>query len=500
MHRNGLLWLAVVAGVVALGFQGSRGIYETTEGRYAEAAREMLETGNWLVPQLNYHPHWTKPPLAYWGMMVSMRMVGVNEWGVRLPNAAGFVLTALGIAWLGGMMWDRQTGLLGGFIYATSLLSPFAAAAVSTDVLLSLWQLLVVGAYWKAFGVVDNAHKRRTWILGMWLFAGLAFLTKGPPGLFSLIALGLFTLYLRRTGRSGPRILEPLGLLLFAVVGLGWYLVVIARTPGLLGYLIGDEVFGRVTTNEFKRHPEWYQPLVIYLPPLVFGLGAWVAYWPGIIRRFSDRLRYRQFKELLRGNPSLAFLTLWVGFSVAFFSLCQSRLPLYVLPCFSAFPLLTARALIRTREPRRLWRTAAIIIAVSAIALVSLKGVAAWRHDHKNMRPIYEACAAALTADTTVYAFEQPKFFGLQFYLKGRLKRISADPGAEWADASLSHFLDRVVHRPDHQRYLLVCRQGAEVVERALGEAGVKWRVQARPEDYTIYLIDASGQRAEEAS
>ncbi|MCX5759207.1 MAG: UDP phosphate-alpha-4-amino-4-deoxy-L-arabinose arabinosyl transferase, partial [Candidatus Hydrogenedentes bacterium] len=62
----------ILACVVGFAFQGSHGLLESTEGRYAEAAREMLETGNWLVPQLDYHPHWTKPPLAYWAIIGGM--------------------------------------------------------------------------------------------------------------------------------------------------------------------------------------------------------------------------------------------------------------------------------------------------------------------------------------------------------------------------------------------------------------------------------------------
>ncbi|MCK4510708.1 glycosyltransferase, partial [bacterium] len=72
--------LIVLAALLAFAFQGSRGLYETTEGRYAESAREMLETGDWLVPRLDYEPHWTKPPLTYWALAGGMALLGENEW------------------------------------------------------------------------------------------------------------------------------------------------------------------------------------------------------------------------------------------------------------------------------------------------------------------------------------------------------------------------------------------------------------------------------------
>ena len=66
---------------------GGRSLNEPDEGRYAEVAREMLETGNWLVPHFWYAPHLDKPPLAYWAVAASMSAFGQNEWAVRLPLA-----------------------------------------------------------------------------------------------------------------------------------------------------------------------------------------------------------------------------------------------------------------------------------------------------------------------------------------------------------------------------------------------------------------------------
>ena len=84
--RSSIL-VTAVAVLVAFSFQGTRGLYGTTEGRYAESAREMLETGHGLVPQLDYQPHWTKPPLSCWTIAGGMALLGVNEWGARLSGA-----------------------------------------------------------------------------------------------------------------------------------------------------------------------------------------------------------------------------------------------------------------------------------------------------------------------------------------------------------------------------------------------------------------------------
>jgi 4-amino-4-deoxy-L-arabinose transferase-like glycosyltransferase len=104
-ERANILVLVALSAIIAFAFQGSRGLYETTEGRFAEAAREMLETGDWLVPRLDYAPHWTKPPLSYWTVAGGMALFGTNEWGARFSNAAVFVLTVLAVSALARAMW-----------------------------------------------------------------------------------------------------------------------------------------------------------------------------------------------------------------------------------------------------------------------------------------------------------------------------------------------------------------------------------------------------------
>ena len=101
-------WLAFAAFalVLAFAFQGTRGLWEPDEGRYAEVAREMLVSGDLLTPHLDFEPHFTKPPLTYWCITASMAAFGRNEWAVRLYLALSFALTGLAIAALGARMWD----------------------------------------------------------------------------------------------------------------------------------------------------------------------------------------------------------------------------------------------------------------------------------------------------------------------------------------------------------------------------------------------------------
>jgi len=134
----------------AFSFQGSRGLYETSEGRYAECAREMMETGNYLEPRLGYRPHFAEPPLTYWAIAAGLGTLGKNEWGARLYGALGFVLAVLVVMGVGEALWDRLSGFLAGLVYASSPYPLIGAFSATTDTLLALWELAAVLCYLRA--------------------------------------------------------------------------------------------------------------------------------------------------------------------------------------------------------------------------------------------------------------------------------------------------------------------------------------------------------------
>ena len=318
------LFLGLVTLFVAFSFQGSRGIFDSTEGRYAEVAREMVERGSYLEPTLRYQPHWTKPPLTYWLIVGGMKILGKNEWGVRLFDACAFSLTVLIVACLGTLWWGKRAGLIAGLVYATSITPAVAAHIVSTDTVLTLFETAGVAFYFCAL-----ARKSGLCMVGMWLSFGFAFLTKGPPGLLCLVPVVAWHAMSRR---REIRLLNLPGLVLFAVVGFWWFVAVEIKHPGLLGRLFSHEVVARLTRNSF-HNPEWYKPLTMFVPLLTVGAGVWLA---PLVRLFAKmklwktRVLASHFRRRSRG----AFLVLWVAVPFAVFSVVRSRLPLYVLPLF----------------------------------------------------------------------------------------------------------------------------------------------------------------------
>jgi 4-amino-4-deoxy-L-arabinose transferase-like glycosyltransferase len=480
--------LVVLALVVAFGFQGSRGLYESTEGRYAEAAREMIETGDWLVPQLDYEPHWSKPPLAYWAIAGGMLVLGENEWGARLAPALAYLVTVWAVFGIARSMWDRRTAFAASLVYATAPLAVLGAAAVSTDPILAAWEALAALAYWRALRPGGAPASRRA-ILLFWLFLGLGFLTKGPPALLTLLAILIYHGWRRATGRDAPRLASPSGLLLFAFFGFGWYVLMAAREEGLLGYLLRREVVDRVASARFHRNAAWYHAILIILLPFVLGLGAWLGFVPRVWKSWRARIVGSSWRREVMRREALFFCLIWMAVPLAVLCLSRSRLPLYVLPFLPAAALVIGRGVTVTGLMDRR-RSAPIIVAVtSAVVLLAGKVAAGRVETSSNIRPVAIELRRVAGGKPTAYAYELDQEHGLMFYLEGRMIRVSRDPVAPWARMGLQEFLGELAGPSRKAPSYAVARRRAEEFARALEGAGISYRT-SEANGYTLFTIE----------
>jgi 4-amino-4-deoxy-L-arabinose transferase-like glycosyltransferase len=455
--------------VVAFAFQGSRGLYETTEGRYAESALEMVQGGGWLEPTLAGRPHWTKPPLTYWTIAAGIMVMGPNGWGARLASALAFVLTVLLVAAIGETLWDRPTGFVAGLVYVSSPFPAAAAAVVSTDTLLALLEVLAVFLFVRS-RAEEDPRRARAWIRGMWLAFGLAFLTKGPPALLPLLAIVPF----ERAGRR-RHLADPVGLAGFVVVGCSWYLWAAARHPGLLGYFLGEELVGRALRNEFGRNPEWWKPFIVYLPALVLGQGAWLLAGARLFAREGLGSPKTAWARIRRGDAA-SFLFLWLALPLAVLWVSTSRLPLYVLPLYPPIALAIARGLVRAS--RGAAEHALAVAVASVLVLVLLKAGAAWASPaaDKDMRLLFEAARREGGAAAEVRAYEERRLYGLQYYLDGALRRVSRTGGESWADERLDHALAEIGRERGRTFVLVSASRRAPELAAALDAAGLPFR------------------------
>lgn len=403
-------WLvAALLMLLAFAWQGTRALWDPDEGRYTAVALQMLDSGEWLVPRLSDHQeHLTKPPLYYWSVAASVATFGRSEWAVRLPNALAFVLTGLLLLALGREFAPRRAWLAP-LAWSTSLFTVLAANVASTDTLLALFETAAMYCAWRAHATGDA----RRWHVAMWAAFGLAFLTKGPPALLPMLAL---LAWRALSGRPLRSLFPWQGLLAFAVLGLGWFIWLLAARPELFTYFAGYEFVDRVFTARHGRHPEWYGPFAVYVPALLLATLPWWLLSRGWLRTLRDGLRVAAWRQALAHRPARAFLLLWVVVPLAILCLARSRGVLYALPLAVPLSLLVARDLSGPRALRSMARIA--FVAAWAVVVLATKGVAAIALAHeKDARELALALAPALADRPARILFvdETPRF-GLRFY------------------------------------------------------------------------------------
>jgi 4-amino-4-deoxy-L-arabinose transferase len=409
-----------------------------------------------------------------------------------LYTALAFLLLVWAVLECGKVMWDYHCGYLAGLLYATSGYAMGGMCSVNADTLLSLWELLLVMAYWKAY-TNHGGDKEKKWVIAMWFFAGLGFLTKGPPSLLPLLVVLVFQLYLKYSGRARPKICRMGPIIIFLAVGFWWFLWAVIYHPELLSYFLSDEVAGRILTNKFNRNPEWYQPFIVYAPYVIFGITPWFLLWPGVVKKYRGFWRWTIFKQALWRNEKLAFLIIWMILPLIILSLAKSRMALYWMPFFPAAVLMNARAIQRSYTTSELFKNCTLIVISTLLVLVVIKGALAYVPLSRNMHQLYRTCIQQEKGDTVFLAFEQKKLFGLQFYLKGQLTRISATGQKPWARGSLNALMEEIHSHPKHDRYVLVVNPSRDYIrlQKALAANRVPFTATKHDQKYQLVTIDS---------
>lgn len=420
-----LLLVAAVAFINAVSFQGSRGLYETTEGRYAECARETLRSGDIDDPILQGAPHWTKPPATYVAIMAGMRAFGENPWGVRAYLVAAMVLAAAAVWWAGTAIWGPAAGRWAGIVFATSPAIAAIAHSVSADMLVVLWTALAMAAFW------HGRATRSRWAAPLaWAFAGMGCLTKGPPALLvPLVTLGGAWVLLRRAKSWQPGPWTALsGIALFLAIGFGWFASEAVENPGLLAYWFGRELLARNLTGEFHRNPGWNYVFFVYVPMLLLGTGPWL-----VLAMFRWRRSFRGW-PLFRSNPATwngaANWSLIAGVILPFlvFAASRSRLAGYLAPLFVPLSLLLGRGLecLLTRG-RMTQRTAIGIAGVLVVLIVGLKALAAIPETANDMTRLAQRLEPVLARNPAdlLFSVGNGTLHGLEFHLRRDVEPVA---------------------------------------------------------------------------
>ena len=344
---------------------GRLGALDSTDARYLEVAREMWRSGDWVVPHIAGLPHLHKPPLSYWSAAAGYSVFGLTPFAGRLLQQLAVAVTAVLVFAFGRARIGPRGGAAAAGVFLTSALVFGASRGLETDLL----QLSFLTAGLMALYDGATRHAVRATALGFaWL--GLSMWAKGPIALF--VAAVVLAPVLALSGLRLPRRGVAVGLLLFLVLGLPWYVLLIARDPSLVDYFLERQLLSRVTAGG-----EGHVNGLLFLPVRAF-LGGFLP-WTPLVGLALWRLRPRR-----RGprDPLELYLWLWTLVPLLFFELFATKLATYLLPCYPGAALLVGRALEAGRLGDRAGRAALAaslgLAGAAALVVAVLLAAAAW--------------------------------------------------------------------------------------------------------------------------
>lgn len=337
------------------------------EPRYAEIAREMFATGDYVSPRLAGCLWFEKPVLTYWMAAAAYHLFGANEFAARLPAAMLALATALLIYYSISRTLSHRLGFIAAVALVTSGIFLGFARAISTDMPLAATMSFALLA-----GYMFTRSRGRAqlvcWAL-CWASMGLAMLAKGLVGIMLVIAILVIYLLVTRQLNSVRWYHLPFGFVIFLTVSAVWYLpVTLVNGWDFINEFFIEHHFHRYLTNRYS-HP---QPFYFYLFIAIVGVVPWTFFLvpaTARIRRLSPRSDSR--------DALLAFAWIWVAVPVVFFSFSVSKLPGYILPVFPALAIIIGAEIERFLygERTRLrefagWMTALFLVIIGAALVV----------------------------------------------------------------------------------------------------------------------------------
>ena len=202
LSRRSWIALALVFALAWFANLDVRKLQHPDEGRYAEIAREMVASGDWVTPRLDGLKYFEKPPLQYWLTAASFKAFELDEWTARLPGAvAGFATVAV-VAGTGAAIASPAVGLYAALALAGSVWLFGISHLVTLDALLAFWLTLSLCAFLRAQHAAEAPMLARRWMLLAYAAAAGGVLTKGLVAL--LIPFATLIVYSLATRDRGP--------------------------------------------------------------------------------------------------------------------------------------------------------------------------------------------------------------------------------------------------------------------------------------------------------
>jgi 4-amino-4-deoxy-L-arabinose transferase-like glycosyltransferase len=409
-------------------------LIDRDEPRFAEASREMIERGDYVVPHFNNQFRLDKPPLAYWAQVASFPIFGQNDFAARFPSTIAAALVALAIFAWGARIGGSRVGLWAAIIFTLSLQTFLHAKAAVAD----MWLVLFVTiAHWAGYELIQrptlnvqhstsNSEEHQTsnikhQTFGFWwafyLSLSFGFLAKGPIAWTPLLTVGS-TIFFARDLQLGRRFKFVRGSLLTLVIVALWGIPALIRTHGeFFAVGIGRHVIGR-SFGAMEGHGANSLGAYLLLLPFYF-VTIFVSFFPWSIKfPWLTRNLWRK-KQAGVTDPSYSgrdesdnYLLAGAAIIFVIFSIIKTKLPHYTLPAFPLLALLLARHWVQ--PDRTLFKAITVTTAFFwiAIALIvppliarSFPAYALFQQSRSSLRPEMEFGAVDYQEPSLVWYF-----------------------------------------------------------------------------------------------
>jgi len=340
-------------------------LIDRDEPRFAEASREMIERGDYIVPRFNNQLRLDKPPLAYWAQVASYRIFGQNDFAARFPSAVAAALVAMSILAWGSRIGGNHVGWWAAIIFTLSLQTFIHAKAAVADMWLVLFVTL---AHWAGYELLFENSERQTsnaqrstsnseyrpwWFLFYLALAG-GFLAKGPIAWTPLLTLAAMKLFVGDV-ELAKRFKFARGILLMLAIVALWGVPALIQTHGEFFRIgIGRHVVGR-SFGAMEGHGANSLGIYLLLLPFYF-VTIFASFFPWSIKlpSLANKLWRERDKSRLRSDSYGVRVDIYLltaaGIIFVIFSLIKTKLPHYTLPAFPLLSLLLARHLIDHRQ------------------------------------------------------------------------------------------------------------------------------------------------------
>lgn len=332
MSRGREWWLVALVAAVACAGIADHALRLPDEPRVAEIGRRMYVTGDLVVPSLGGKPFLEKPPLYWWLLTGVYAVVGVGDVSARLVSALAAVALVVLVFDLARRLADRRAGVFATIVLTTMFGVTTRLARCTVDPLLALW---VFAGIWMLFVALFPSDERaiaRPWaIVGVYVSAGLAFLTKGPigPGLLFLLAGSMLAL-LRRGDILRPWRVHASGIAILALLCAAWPGMLYLRDPALFREFFVHNVVYRIAVPEDGYSGGHVRPWFYYLRVAPTALLPWLIVLPAA----AHAVARRRLPDAWNGK-AIGALMLVFPVGVAALSLAGTKRGLYLLPLFA---------------------------------------------------------------------------------------------------------------------------------------------------------------------